>query len=69
MASVTENTSLGGYVTKYEHVNFSPAKHTFSFGKEKRFPTPQKLATNTLCYEMKSSFQKRACGFGIGERF
>ena len=39
MATIIESARLGGYITKYENTNFSPAKTSHSFGKEQRFPT------------------------------
>jgi hypothetical protein len=32
----------GGLLTQYENVNFSTAKHKFSFGKGPRFPSVKK---------------------------
>jgi hypothetical protein len=37
MATVIESTRLGGYITKFETTNFSPAKVAHSFAKDKRF--------------------------------
>lgn len=34
MAKVIESTRLGGYITKFENTNFSPAKTAHSFGKQ-----------------------------------
>jgi hypothetical protein len=45
MASVMESSRLGGFVTQYDHVNFSTAKQKFSFSKGNRFPTLKKTIT------------------------
>ena len=43
MATIIESNRLGGYITQYEHTNFSPAKTAHSFGKGQRFPTVAKV--------------------------
>jgi len=67
--SVIESTRLGGYVTSNDSMNFSKSNQKYSFGVGNRFPSMQKKATNTICYEMGSTLKKRTCGFGIGTRF
>ena len=69
MASVIDNVSLGGFVTKYDALNKSTAKTTYSFSKASRFPSVKKEATMVMCYDLPNGKSKRSTGFGIGNRF
>lgn len=69
MATTIENSSLGGYVTQYEAVNFSTSKQKYSFGKQTRFPSVMAKLNQNVGYELPSTKNKRACGFGVGTRF
>lgn len=69
MATTIENLSLGGFVTQYETINFSTAKQKFSFGKGPRFPSVMSKPTDSIGYELPSTMNKRAPGFGVGNRF
>ena len=69
MATVQESTRLGGTVTKFEILNKSTAKVTYSFGKGQRFPSVKRPATQQIGYELPNAFSKKTCGFGIGNRF
>ena len=64
-----ESSRLGGFVTQYDHVNFSTAKQKFTFGVGDRFPSVKKMVHNKICYDLGSTRTKRAAGFGIGQRF
>lgn len=69
MATVEESTRLGGTVTKFDVLNKSTAKVTYSFGKGQRFPSVKRPATQQIGYELPNAFSKKTCGFGIGNRF
>lgn len=45
MATVQESSRLGGLVTKFDSLNKSTAKVTYSFGKGQRFPSVRRPAT------------------------
>jgi purine nucleoside phosphorylase len=71
MASIIESSRLGGFVTQYDHINFSTAKQKYSFGisKGQRFPSLKKNLTNVISYDLPSTNTKRTCSFGVGPRF
>ena len=69
MASIYHDSRLGGTVTKFEVLNKSPAKLTYSFGKGQRFPSVKRPTTQQIGYELPNAFSKKTCGFGIGNRF
>lgn len=69
MASIQDSSKLGGTVTKFEVLNTSSAKMTYSFGKGQRFPSVKRPATQQIGYELPNALSKKACGFGIGSRF
>jgi hypothetical protein len=64
--SVMESARLGGTVTTFDQANFSTSKQRFSFGKEQRFQSPRKLATDVVSYDLPSTIKKKTCSFGIG---
>ena len=69
MASQTQaSVSLGGTIKKQETINFSSARTTYSFGKDKRFPSVKKPITHAM-YDPETSLKTRQIGFGIGNRF
>lgn len=69
MATTIENSSLGGFVTQYETINFSTSKQKYSFGKGQRFPSVMAKANNQIGYDLPSTMNKRSPGFGVGNRF
>jgi hypothetical protein len=69
MASTIESLSLGGFVTQYDNINFSTAKQKYSFGKGQRFPSVMAKLNQQIGYELPSTINKRAAGFGVGNRF
>jgi len=69
MASTIESQSLGGFVTQYDNINFSTAKQKYSFGKGPRFPSVMAKLNQQIGYELPSTINKRAAGFGVGNRF
>lgn len=55
-------------MTNFEVTNSSTAKQKFSFGKGPRFPSTKKSLTD-MNYNLPETFNRRAPGFGIGDRF
>jgi hypothetical protein len=66
MATIIESNRLGGYITQYDHTNFSPAKTAHSFGKGQRFPTVEKVRNQSIGYNLPSTLDQRKTGFGHG---
>lgn len=69
MAMTIDSPSLGGFVTQYDTINFSTAKQKYSFGKSTRFPSVLGTRNEQVGYDLPSTKNKRAAGFGVGLRF
>ena len=58
------------HITTYDYVSTSPSKMKHSFSSNApRFVQHQKNSSKDLIYTLPSTSTKKACGFGIGERF
>ena len=55
-------------ITTYDSVVSYPSKVKYSFGRDKRFPSPRQN-NKELAYPLPCQKVARATGFGIGERF
>ena len=69
MSIMQDQGSVQFSITRYDQVNFSKSKMTYSFGKGKRFNSTARQAHNTIGYDLPSTLNKRSPGFGYGTRF